>query len=70
METQVDSFLTEVVRWVHGKMRLDFALVGFEVDTANISPEGIRANGIPKERDAGLLWNDSVELTWYPATRR
>jgi len=68
-KTQVDSFLTELVRWVHGKMPLDFALVGFAIETANVSPEGIRANGIPKERDAGILWNDGVELKWYPATR-
>jgi hypothetical protein len=68
-KTQVDSFLTEVARWVHGKMPLEFALVGFEVDAATVSPEAIRANGIPKERDAGILWNDGGELKWYPATR-
>jgi len=64
---QLDSLLTEVARWVHGKTPLALALVGFEVDTA-LSPEAIRANGIPKERDAGILWNDGVELKWYPAT--
>jgi hypothetical protein len=67
-KAQVDSLLTELARWVHGKMPLAFALVGFEVDTA-LSPAAIRANGIPKERDAGILWNDGAELTWYPATR-
>jgi hypothetical protein len=56
-KAQVDSFLTEVARWVNGKISLAFALVGFEVDTA-LSPEAIRANGIPKQRDAGILWND------------
>ena len=68
-KTQVDSFLTGVARWVHSNMPIEFALVGFEVDTASVSPEGIRANGIPKEQDAGILWNDGVELKWYPATR-
>lgn len=68
-KTQVDSFLTEVARWVQGKMTLELALIGFEVDTASVSPEGIRAHGIPKERDAGIMWNDGVELKWYPATR-
>lgn len=65
----VDSFLTDVARWVHGKVPLGFALVGFEVDTAIVSPNAIRENGIPKERDAGILWNDGTELKWYPATR-
>jgi hypothetical protein len=68
-KTQVDSFLIDVARWIHGKMPLEFALVGFEVDTATVSPEAIRANGIPKERDAGILWNDGVDLHRYPATR-
>ena len=68
-KTQVDSFLTELARWIHGKMTLEFALVGFEVEIATVSPEAIRANGIPKERDAGILWNEGVGLKWYPATR-
>jgi hypothetical protein len=57
-KTEVDSLLTEVATWVHGKMPLEFALVGFEIDGSTVSPEAIRANGIPMERDAGLLWNE------------
>jgi len=68
-KTQVDSFLTELATWVHGKVPLEFALVGFEVDTATVSLAGVRANGIPKERDAAILWNDGVALKSYPATR-
>jgi hypothetical protein len=68
-KTQVDSFLTEVARWIHGKMPFEFGLVGFGIDTASVSPESIRANGIPNERDAGILWDDGVELKWYPAAR-
>jgi hypothetical protein len=68
-KAQLDSFLTEVARWVHGKMPLEFALMGFEVDAATVSPKTIRTKGIPKERNAGILWNDGVEPKWYPATR-
>jgi hypothetical protein len=68
-KTQVDLLLKDIASWVHRKMPLEFALVGFEVETATVSPEAIRANGIPKERDAGILWNDGVGLRWYPATR-
>ena len=66
---QVDSFLTEVARWIRGKMPFEFGLVGFGINTATVSPEAIRANGIPNERDFGILWDDGIELKWYPATR-
>jgi hypothetical protein len=68
-KTAVDSFLTQLARWVHGKVPFDLALVGFEIEASDISPEAIRANGIPRERGNGILWNDGVELKWHPATR-
>jgi hypothetical protein len=68
-KTEVDSYLTQLARWIYGRVLFDFALVGFEVDTSTVSPETIRANGMPKERDPGILWNDGVELQWCPATR-
>jgi hypothetical protein len=68
-KTQVDSFLAEVARWVHDKIPLEFGLVGFEVDCATVLPEAIRATGIPAERDAGILWNNGLELKFFPSTR-
>lgn len=68
-KTQVDSFLVEVGTWIHRKAPFDLALVGFEVDVSTTPPEIIRANGIPEERHAGILWDDGVGLKWYPATR-
>jgi hypothetical protein len=68
-KAEVDSFLTHVAGWIYRAAPFDFALVGFEVDTSSALPEQIRANGIPKERDAGILWNGGSGLKWYPATR-
>jgi hypothetical protein len=65
----VDSFLTQLARWTQRKAPFDLALVGFEIGSSAISPETIRANGIPTERDDGILWNDGVDLTWHSATR-
>lgn len=67
---QVDSFLAEIAKWVHARSPIRLALVGFEVDvTAAVTPASIQANGIPKERDNGILWDDGSGLQWYPATR-
>jgi hypothetical protein len=65
----VDSYLAEIARWTHSTVPISFALIGFEVNVAAISPQTIRANGIPNERNEGILWNDGVDLKWYPATR-
>jgi len=68
-KTAVDSFLRHVARWIHSRVPFDLALVGFEVEASGISPETLRAKGIPNERDAGILWHDGIELEWHPATR-
>jgi hypothetical protein len=68
-KTEVDSFLRQVARWVHRAVPFDIALIGFEVDASALPPENIRASGLPKERDAGILWNSGGDLIWYPATR-
>jgi len=65
----VDSFLIQIARWTHTKVPISFALIGFEVNAAAVSPQTIRARGIPNERDEGILWNDGADLKWYPATR-
>jgi hypothetical protein len=68
-KTEVDSFLTQVASWIHRTVPFEFALVGFEIDTSSTSTEVLRADGIPKERDAGILWDAGQGLNWYPATR-
>jgi hypothetical protein len=65
----VDSFLAEIARWINRKVAISLALVGFEVNISEVSPESIRANGIPDERNEEILWNDGADLKWYPATR-
>jgi hypothetical protein len=68
-KAQVDSFLVEIANWVHARSPIRLALVGFEVNVAAVTPASIQANGIPKERDEGILWDDGSGLKWYPATR-
>ena len=65
----VDAFLIQVARWIHRKVSINFALVGFEVDKTAASPETFRANGIPQDRGEGILWKDGTDLKWYAATR-
>jgi hypothetical protein len=63
-QTEVDSFLTQVANWIHGTVPFDFALIGFEVNASSTSQEELRANGIPKDRDNGILWNAGFGLNW------
>jgi len=65
----VDSLFVEIAKWVHAKSVIRLALVGFELNVAAVAPATIHANGIPKERDEGILWDDGSGLKWYPATR-
>src|SRR5215469_8380967 len=68
-KAHVDSLLVEIANWVHARSLIRLALVGFEVNVAAITPVSIQANGIPKERDEGILWDGGSGLKWYPATR-
>jgi len=68
-KADVDSLLVEIAKWVHAKSVIRLALVGFELNVAAVAPATIQANGIPKERDEGILWDDGSGLKWYPATR-
>ena len=65
----VDSLLVEIANWVHARSLIRLALVGFEMNVAAVTPMSIQANGIPKERGEGILWDDGSGLKWYPATR-
>jgi hypothetical protein len=68
-KTPADSFLTRIAKWTYNKVPFEFALVGFEVDVSVTSRQAIRSSGIPKDRTDGILWSDSGELKWFPATR-
>ena len=68
-KAHVDSLLVDIANWVHARSPIRFGLVGFEVNVADVSPETIQADGIPKERSEGILWDDGGGLKWYPATR-
>jgi hypothetical protein len=68
-KAQVDSLLVQTAKWVHARSLIRLALIGFEVNVAAVTPASIQANGIPKERDDGILWDDGGGLKWYPATR-
>lgn len=66
----IDGFFTEVARWTNAKVPISIAVVGFEVNRlSDFSPDKISANGIPNERNEGILWNAGEDLKWYPATR-
>ena len=67
--TTVDSFLVQIANWIHTRSPIGLALVGFEVNVSAVSPETIRATGIPNERNESILWDDGSELRWYPATK-
>ena len=67
--SELDDWLTRIARHVFQTSLFQLALVGFEVEIADISSERICATGIPKERSEGFLWRIDSQLRYYPATR-
>jgi hypothetical protein len=67
--TPLNSFLIHIATWIHSRVPFEFALVGFEVDSFELSRQAIRAGGVPEVRKDGILWPDGGELKWYPVTR-
>jgi hypothetical protein len=65
----VNLFLFQLAAWIFSRIPFEFGLVGFEVNPSAIPLHAIGANGIPEQRDDGILWNDGGCLKWYPATR-
>ena len=59
---EINAFLADIARWIHEKVPISIAVVGFEVNLANVSPEKIRTQGIQLERNEGILWNDGTDL--------
>jgi hypothetical protein len=66
---ELDVWLVNIANCVYERVPFQMALVGFEVNPARHSFETIQRNGIPPERDDGILWSDGQRLNWYPATR-
>src|SRR5205085_10872687 len=53
--SQVDDWLTGIARHVFQGFPFQLALVGFEVEIADISSQRVQIAGIPKERSEGFL---------------
>lgn len=64
----IDEFLRSLAEWIFRRVPFDFAIIGFEIG-GNVTPEKIRADGIPHERPNGILWNEEGELKWFGPNR-
>lgn len=65
----MEAFLADLGRWAFQRTPFEYALIGFEATPNPILLQRLRAGDIADERNEGILWNDSGNLRWFPATR-
>jgi hypothetical protein len=66
--SEIDAWFVSLATYVFGAAPFQLALIGFEIDIADIDLDAILRTGIPKSRVEGFLLIEGAKLIWYPPT--